>query len=105
MDESRTPIWLIPFTLLVVTTLLLVLRIAEDDALPRYRALQAERAAVESRNERLRNQLREAAREVEALRSDPERLEALARDELGLLGEDEFLFLFSRAGSLDGNLD
>lgn len=105
MDESRFPIWLIPFTLLIVTTLLLILRIVDEDALPRYRALQTERAAVESRNEELREQLRGAAREVEALRSDPERLEALAREELGLLGEDEFLFLFNQKSGANGKID
>ncbi|NLE49380.1 MAG: septum formation initiator family protein [Sandaracinaceae bacterium] len=105
MDESRLPIWLFPFTLLVITTLLLMLRIVDEDALPRYRALVAERAAIESRNAELRERLREAAREVEALRSDPERLEALAREELGLLRDDEFLFLFRSSSAIGGKFD
>lgn len=94
MQEREPPIWILPFSLLVIAIVLLSVKIFEADGLPRYRALRAERETMEARNDRVRERIRELRREVRALREDPETIERVARDELGLVRKGEFVFQF-----------
>jgi len=86
--------WMLPFGLLIVSIVSVPLAILDDEGLPRYRALKAERAEVERVNGRLRRDVEQLHREVEALRTDPETIERIARDELGMIRDDELLFQF-----------
>lgn len=86
--------WLLPFGLLAFVVVFVPLRILDDEGLPRYRVLRAELRRVQDENDRLRGDLWHLEREVTALRSDPESLERIARDELGMLGPGEILFQF-----------
>jgi len=94
MKEREPPIWIAPFSLLVIAIVLLSIEIFEADGLPRYRALRQELETMESRNERVRERVRELKREVRALREDPGTIERVARDELGLVRRGEFVFQF-----------
>jgi cell division protein FtsB len=94
MQEREPPIWIAPFSLLVIAIVLLSVKIFEEEGLPRYRALRAERETMETRNERVRERVRELRREVRALREDPHAIERVARDELGLIRRGEFVFQF-----------
>jgi cell division protein FtsB len=94
MQEREPPIWIVPFSLLVLAIVLLSVEIFEEDGLPRYRALRAEHETMESRNERVRERIRELRREVRALREDPATIERVARDELGLVRRGELVFQF-----------
>ena len=91
---GRAVAWMLPFGLLVLSIIGVPLSILDEAGLPRYRALKAELAEVERVNERLRRDVEQLDREVEALRSDPEAIERVARDELGMIREDEILFQF-----------
>ena len=87
--------WLLPFGLLSFVVVFVPLRILDAEGLPRYRALRAELHRVQDENNRMRRELQYLQRDVTALRSDPESLERIARDELGMLRPDEILFQFN----------
>ena len=86
--------WLLPLGLLLFAIVFVPLRILEAEGLPRYRALSKELTQTRQRNERLRRQVAELELSVTKLRHDPEALERLARDELGMLRDDEIVFQF-----------
>ncbi len=91
---SRLLAWLLPFGLLVLAIVTVPLRILDHQGLPRYRALKDELRQIESRNERLRREVSDFSREVTALRGDPEAIERIARDELGMARDGELIFQF-----------
>ena len=95
MDRlGRALLWMLPFGLLVVSIVGVPLSILDAEGLPRYRALRGELAEVERVNERLRHDVEQLHREVDGLRTDPDAIERIARDELGMVREDEILFQF-----------
>lgn len=85
---------MLPFGLLVVSIVSVPLGILDEQGLPRYRALKTELAEVERINDELRREIEQRQREVEALRDDPAAIERIARDELGMIRNDEILFQF-----------
>jgi cell division protein FtsB len=91
---GRAVAWMLPFGLLLVSIVSVPLGILDEQGLPRYRALRAELAEVERTNDRLRRDVRSLEREVEALRTDTAAIERIARDELGMIRDDEMLFQF-----------
>lgn len=91
---ARAAVWLVPFSLLVMTLVAVPLHLLDDAGLPRYRALQQELGEVKHDNDRMRQKVRELQREVRALRTDPTEVERIARDELGMIRDDEIIFQF-----------
>ncbi len=91
---GRAVAWMLPFGLLIVSIVSVPLGILDEQGLPRYRALKGELAEVHRINERLRHDVEQLQREVEGLRTDPSTIERIARDELGMIREDEILFQF-----------
>ncbi|MAT27320.1 MAG: septum formation initiator protein [Sandaracinus sp.] len=80
--------------LLVVAIVAVPLRILDEQGLPRYRVLSDELREVDATNQRLEREVRALQREVEALESDPAAIERVARDELGMIRDDELVFQF-----------
>jgi cell division protein FtsB len=80
---------------LVFTVMSVSLRILNAEGLPRYRKLRAQLAHVQQENATLNKDIARLEREVRGLSHDPEVVERIARDELGLLREGELLFQFS----------
>ncbi|NOY92473.1 MAG: septum formation initiator family protein [Deltaproteobacteria bacterium] len=64
--------------------------------MPRYRVLRAELAALQEQNRSYREEVRQLEVRVRALRTDPEAIERVARDELGMIRQDELVFQFDR---------
>jgi cell division protein FtsB len=91
---GRAVAWMLPFGLLILSIVSVPLGILDEQGLPRYRALKDELAEVERINDRLRRDLEQITREVDGLRTDPAAIERIARDELGMIREDEILFQF-----------
>ena len=91
---GTTAAWVLPFALLVMAIVAVPLRILDERGLPRYRVLKSELRDVEARNERLRREVRALQREVDGLRTDPAAIEQVARDELGMIRDDEIVFQF-----------
>jgi len=90
----RTLVWLLPLGLLVTSVVLVPVRMLDRQGLPRYRALKAELQHVERDNERFAREVAELTRDVDALKTDPAAIERIARDELGMVREDEVVFQF-----------
>ena len=88
--------WLLPFGLLLCVVLIVPLRMLDRQGLPRYRALREELREVRGTNEQMRREVRQLEIAVRALRSSPDAIESIARDELGMLLKDEVLFQFPR---------
>jgi cell division protein FtsB len=96
MRESRSSTaWLMPLSLLIFAIVFVALRIVEAEGLPRYRALRSELDETRRSNQRMRREVIELHAQVERLRTDPEAIERLARDELGMLESDEIVFQFA----------
>jgi cell division protein FtsB len=89
--------WILPFLVLVVAIVAVPMRVLDEQGLPRYRALSDELRDVSSENERLEREVQRLEREVRDLRSEPETLERIARDELGLVRPGELVFQFPPA--------
>lgn len=91
---ASSPVWILPFFLLVFTVVAVPLHILDEQGLPRYRALRHELARVAESNTRTREELRGLQREVDALKNDPHAVERIARDELGMVRPGELVFQF-----------
>jgi cell division protein FtsB len=99
MSFGRAMAWLVPFGLLVFTVASVSLRILSDAGLPRYRKLRAQLEHIQQENKLLQKRITHLTRDVRDLSHDPEAVERIARDELGLLRDGELLFQF---GEEDG---
>jgi cell division protein FtsB len=86
---------LLPFGLLVFAVVCVPLRILSEDGLPRYRKLGDQLARVQAQNEQMRKLIAKRSREVRALRTSPDAVEQIARDELGMVRDDEVIFQFA----------
>jgi cell division protein FtsB len=92
---AATASWLLPFGLLMFAVICVPVRLLDPEGLPRYRLLRAERDEVKASNERLEREVEQLRINVERLRTVPDALERLARDELGMLRGDEIVFQFT----------
>jgi cell division protein FtsB len=96
MGDARAGLaWLLPLSALLFAIVFVPLRILEAEGLPRYRALRGELQNTREANARMRREVLELQQRVDRLRKDPEALERIARDELGMLRSDEIVFQFS----------
>lgn len=86
--------WALPLSLLGVAIVSVPMLVMGEAGLPRYRALRAELSEVEHENDRMRRDVAQLRVEVDELREDPEAIERIARDELGMVRDDELLFQF-----------
>jgi cell division protein FtsB len=91
---GKNLVWALPLCLLAGAMLVVPLRILDKQGLPRYRALNEELVEVRRFNDHARRNVRRLEFTVRALRTHPEAVERIARDELGMLYEDEVLFQF-----------
>ena len=94
-DLGTVLAWLLPLGLLLFAIVFVPLSILEDEGLPRYRALRSELHQTRAANARMQRELHELQQRVGRLRTDPEAIERIARDELGMLRSDEIVFQFS----------
>lgn len=69
-----------------------------DHGVLRHEKLREELAHAKTLNDNLENENRRLRAEAEALRSDPEYVESVIRDELGFVRKDELIFLFKEKG-------
>jgi cell division protein FtsB len=94
MREASRKAIVVPFLLLLSAVVAVPLLLLDGQGLPRYRVLRAELAKVQTKNERLRREIRDLRGEAERLRSDPRAIERIARDELGMVRDGEVVFQF-----------
>lgn len=65
-----------------------------SEGVTRHEKLREDLRQVQALNDQLRRENAHLQKEAEALRSDPEYLEAAVRDELGWVRSDELVFIF-----------
>ena len=97
MSLGRAMAWLLPFGLLVFAVVSVPLRILSEEGLPRYRKLSDQLERVKHESRQLSREITDLTKAVDALRRDPEAVERIARDELGMIRADEVLFQFAPA--------
>jgi cell division protein FtsB len=68
--------------------------VLDEQGLPRYRLLRAELQGLRESNEELIQEIAELKTAVDLLRSDTNYVERIARDELGMVRPEEFVFQF-----------
>jgi cell division protein FtsB len=68
--------------------------VLDEQGLPRYRRLRTELGELRASNQVLVREIAELKSEIEALRTDPSYVERIARDELGMVREEELVFQF-----------
>ena len=95
MFSSRSLTWLMPFGLVVFAMLSVPLRILSEDGLPRYRRLQDQLTRMRRDNVALTEEIGRLKQDVDRLLHDPNTIERIARDELGLIEKGEVLFEFA----------
>lgn len=71
--------------------------ILSADGLPRLRALEKELAQVHRENGEQRRQIEFLRKSVQNLKDNPDSVERIARDELGLVRKNEVVFQFPTA--------
>ncbi|MGB3049466.1 MAG: septum formation initiator family protein [Polyangiales bacterium] len=87
---------LLPFALMVMAVMTVPTLVLDEQGLPRYRHLSAELQELRESNEELVREIATLKAEIDALRSDPSYVEHIARDELGMVRAEEFVFQFPR---------
>ena len=68
--------------------------VLDEQGLPRYRHLREELQELRASNEELVREIATLKSEIDALRSDPNYVERIARDELGMVRAEEFVVQF-----------
>jgi cell division protein FtsB len=94
MSLRRSMAWLLPFGLLVYALFSVPVRILSEEGLPRYRQQRELLARIRQENAELTADIARLDRESRALLYDPDTVERVARDELGMIRDGELLFQF-----------
>lgn len=94
MSLRRSMTWLPPFFVIVYALFSVPVRILSEDGLPRYRQQRELLERIRQENATLVAEIARLDRESRALLYDPEAVERIARDELGMIREGELLFQF-----------
>jgi len=82
---------LLAFIILALFSLLLIIVFGEN-GLADLNLLKAERDSLVQKNAEISRENLLLSREIERLKNDPEYLENVARQELGVVGKDELIF-------------
>jgi cell division protein FtsB len=85
---------LLPFSLMVMAIMAVPTLVLDEQGLPRYRRLRSELEELRDSNEELAREIATLKGEIDALRVDPTYIERIARDELGMVREEELVFQF-----------
>ena len=95
--KSSGQAWLervLPLSILVLAIVAVPVMICSPSGLSRLERLKVERERADEEISRLSQQIRELRAEVRSVRDDPEAIERVARDELGLVRKTEVVFHF-----------
>ncbi len=85
---------LLPFLLMVMAIMTVPTLVLDEQGLPRYRLLHSELQGLRESNEELIQEIAALKTAVDSLRSDTNYVERIARDELGMVRPEEFVFQF-----------
>jgi cell division protein FtsB len=94
MREKSSAAWFVCFGLLVFTMVAVPLLMFDEKSFPRYQSLKAELERSDTNAKQLTREVEALKRQVSRLRDDPQAVERIARDELGMIRSDELIFQF-----------
>jgi cell division protein FtsB len=86
----------LPLAILAVAAISVPIMIFEPSGLPRMRSLEQELKNVKEENKSSEREIGELRSEVQELRDDPNAVERIARDQLGMVRKSEVVFQFPR---------
>lgn len=86
----------LPIGVLLLALIGAPLMIFSPEGLPRLRGLERELAGVQEENRQLEREIDELRGGVTRLRDDPEAVERIARDDLGLVRQSEIVIQFAK---------
>lgn len=89
----------LPALVLAIAALGAPYLIFSSEGLPRLRSLDAELEKVKAENDEQRRHIAHLRGEVQRLKDDPNAVERIARDELGLVRRNEVVFQFPERGA------
>jgi cell division protein FtsB len=90
--------WLrgLPLAVLTVSLIAVPVLVLEPQGMPRMRALETELKGVEAENAELRRDVARLRTDVKNLRDNPQAVERIAREQLGLVRKSEVVFQFDK---------
>jgi cell division protein FtsB len=94
MRETSSAAWFVSFGLLVLAIVAVPLLIFDEKSLPRYQQLRAELERSQESSKQLEREVEALRRQVRRLHDDPQAIERIARDELGMIRSNELIFQF-----------
>jgi cell division protein FtsB len=86
----------LPLAVLTVSLVTVPVLVLEPQGIPRMRSLEKELAGVQAENAELRRDVSKLRTEVKDLREDPQAVERIAREQLGLVRKSEIVFQFDK---------
>lgn len=86
----------LPLAVLTVSLVTVPVLVLEPQGIPRMRLLEKELAGVQAENAELRRDVSKLRTEVKDLREDPQAVERIAREQLGLVRKSEVVFQFDK---------
>lgn len=86
----------LPLAVLSVSLVTVPVLVLEPQGLPRMRSLEKELSGVQAENAELRRDVAKLRTEVKDLREDPQAVERIAREQLGLVRKSEVVFQFDK---------
>ena len=86
----------LPLAVLTVSLVTVPVLVLEPQGIPRMRSLEKELAGVQAENAELRRDVGKLRTEVKDLREDPQAVERIAREQLGLVRKSEVVFQFDK---------
>ena len=86
----------LPLAVLTVSLVTVPVLVLEPQGVPRMRSLEKELAGVQAENAELRRDVSKLRTEVKDLREDPQAVERIAREQLGLVRKSEVVFQFDK---------
>jgi cell division protein FtsB len=96
MMESFRRFWRValPVGLLLLAAIAVPVKLLDENGLERVERLEKELERLETANARVESENRALRREIESFHENPDYIERVARDELGMVGPNEVVYQF-----------
>ncbi|MCK9523856.1 MAG: septum formation initiator family protein [Proteobacteria bacterium] len=85
---------LFPVVLLVTTAIYVPLKLTDDKGYTRVREIQRDLQSLRMENREIRRENEVLRNQIRAIHADPDFIENIARNELGMIAPDEIVYQF-----------
>ena len=84
----------LPLVLIISAGVVVPLKLFDPKGLARVERLRLDLAEIQEKNRKIARENEMVREKIQAFHSDPEYIEKVARDELGMIGKDEIIYQF-----------